>query len=217
MADDEKQHVEKAFNTLVIITEKSGNLRKHLNNVILVFISNLREIFSKIKTQLENKYKENKILSKDIMEVNEEMAKFRDSQPVREVTPYPDHKQQTSRSGARPVPPSEGRKRKLFSNLLQDGREKRYKTTLKAKDKSQTPEQIKLQLKKFINPTDIKVGIKTLKTLREGRILIETGTEEEIDSLSSAISTKCSEQLEIGKRNLRKPRLIIYNFQKKPQ
>jgi hypothetical protein len=41
---------------------------------------------------------------------------------------------------------------------------------------------------------DIKVGIKTFKTLRDGRILTETGSEEEINSLSSAISTKCGEQ-----------------------
>jgi hypothetical protein len=60
---------------------------------------------------------------------------------------------------------------------------------LKTKDNNQSPEQIKRQLKK-----DIKVGIKTFKTLRDGRILTETGSKEEINSLSSAISTKCGEQ-----------------------
>ena len=66
-------------------------------------------------------------------------------------------------------------------------------------------------MKKDINPTDIKVGIKTLKTLWDSRILMKTGSEEEINILSSAISTKCGEQLEIIKHKLRKPRLIIYN------
>jgi len=60
-------------------------------------------------------------------------------------------------------------------------------------------------------PTDIKVGIKTLKTLQDGRILIETCCEEEINSLSRAINTKCGEQPEIMKHKLRKPRLKIYN------
>jgi hypothetical protein len=83
--------------------------------------------------------------------------------------------------------------------------------TLKAKDNEKSPEQIKNQLKRKINPTDIKVGIKTFKTLRDGRILIETGSEEEINTLSSAISTKCVEHLEIIKHQLRKPRIIIYN------
>jgi len=45
-------------------------------------------------------------------------------------------------------------------------------------------------LKKDINPTDIEVGITTLKTLRDGRILIETCSEEEIKSLSLAINNK---------------------------
>jgi len=121
-----------------------------------------------------------------------------------------DQMQQNSRSGARQVPPSEGRRRKLFSEVMKGEEDRRYKITLKAKNGSQSPEQIKLQLKKDINPTDIKLGIKTLQPLRDGRILIETRSEEEINSLSSVIGTKCGEQLEIIKHRLRKPRLIIY-------
>ena len=83
--------------------------------------------------------------------------------------------------------------------------------TLTVKDKSQSPEQIKLQLKNDTNPTDIKVGINTFNTLRDGRILIETGSEEDINSLSSAINTKCGEQLENRINKLRESRLIIYN------
>ena len=94
--------------------------------------------------------------------------------------------------------------------MLKGGGDKRYKIRLKAKDNEKSPEQIKLQLKKEMNQTDIKVGIKTFKTLRDGRIIIERRSEEEINSLSSAISTKCGEQLEIIKHQLRKPRIIIY-------
>jgi len=211
MADDENQRVENAFNTLVSITEKSGNLRKDLKNDILESVRTLRKVFSKMKTQLETNSGENKKLSEKFMKVTEEMVRMRDSQPARQVAPSLDHMQQTSRSEARQVPPSDGRRRKLFAEVLKDETDKRYKITLKAKDNCKSPEQIKLQLKKDINPTDIKVGIKTLKTLRDGRIIIETGSEEEISSLSSAISTKCGEQLEIIKHKLRKPRLIIYN------
>jgi len=66
-------------------------------------------------------------------------------------------------------------------------------------------------LKKEINPTNIKVGIKTLKTIRDGRLATERSSEEEINSLISAISTKFGEKLEIIKTTLRKPNLIIYN------
>jgi hypothetical protein len=211
MADDENQHVENAFNTLVSITEKSGNLRKDLKKDILETVSTLRKVFSKMKTQLENKSVENKKLSEEVMKVTEVMERMKVSQPARQVAPSLDHMQQTSRSGARHVSRSEGRRRKNFLEVLKDEGDRRNKITLKATDNSQSPEQIKLQLKKDINPADIKVGIKTLKTLRDGRILIETGSEEEINSPSSAISNKCGEQLEIIKHKLRKPRLIMHN------
>ena len=211
MAVNENQRAENAFNRLVSITEKSRNLRKDLKNNILESVSTLRKVFSSMKTQLETKSGENKKLSEEFMKVTEEMVRMRDSQPATQVAPSLDHMQQTSRSEARQVPPSDGRIRKLFAEILTDGTDKRYKVTLKAKDLCKSPEQIKLQLKKDINPTDIKVGIKTLKTLRDGRIIIETGSEEEINTLSSAISTKCGEQLEVIKHKLRKPRLIIFN------
>jgi len=103
------------------------------------------------------------------------------------------------------VLPSEGGRRKLFSQVVKDEKDKRYTIKLKAKDSRQSSEQIKLQLMGVINPTDIK-------TLRDGRLVIETGNEKEINSLRSAISTKCGEELEIIKKKLRKPRLIICNF-----
>ena len=120
MADDENQRVENAFNTLVSITEKSGNLRKDLKNDILESVRTLRKVFSKMKTQLETNSGENKKLSEKFMKVTEEMVRMRDSQPARQVAPSLDHMQQTSRSEAQQVPPSDGRRRKLFSELLKD-------------------------------------------------------------------------------------------------
>jgi hypothetical protein len=72
-----------------------------------------------------------------------------------------------------------------------------------------TADQIKTQLKRYINPTDIKVGIKAIRTFR-GRI-IETGTEDEVNTLSTEIDNKLRERLEVTRHRLRKPRLIIYN------
>jgi len=80
-----------------------------------------------------------------------------------------DHRQHTYNCAPRQVLPSVVKRRKLFSVVLKDEGGKRYSITLKAKDNSQTAEQIKTQLKKDINTTDNKVGIKTLKTLRDGK------------------------------------------------
>jgi hypothetical protein len=109
------------------------------------------------------------------------------------------------------VLPSEGGRRNLYAEAVEN-EEKRYRITLKAKDDTLSPEQIKLQLKKNINPTDIKVGIKAVKILRNRGIIIEADSEEGINSLSSEINTKLGERLEIIKHKLRKPRLIIYNI-----
>ena len=122
-----------------------------------------------------------------------------------------DHKQQSPRGRVRQVLPSEGGRRKLFSEVVKNEDNKWYRITLRVKDDTISPERIKLQLKKNINPTDIKVSIKAVKTISDRGILIETGSEEEINSLSSEISTKFGDQLEIIKHKLRKLRLIIYN------
>jgi regulator of replication initiation timing len=211
MADEESQRVECVFKTLVNITEKSGNLRKDLRNDILESISTLRKVFSNLKTQLDITSDENKKLKVEVKKAQEAMVERRERPTARQVAPSLDNRRQTPSSHVRQLSPPAGRNRKLFTEVLKGGGDKRYKLTLKAKDNEKSPEQIKLQLKKEINPTDIKVGIKTFKTLQDGRIIIETGSEEEINPLSSAISTKCGEQLEIIKHQLRKPRIIIYN------
>jgi hypothetical protein len=82
---------------------------------------------------------------------------------------------------------------------------------MKVKEDTLTPEQIKLQLRENINPTDIKVGIKAIIPTKDKGILIETGSEEKINSLSLEINSKLGERLEIIKHKLRKPRIIIYN------
>jgi len=50
MADEEEQQVENAFDILVSITEKSGNLRKDLKQDILKSVCTLRKVFAKMKT-----------------------------------------------------------------------------------------------------------------------------------------------------------------------
>ena len=58
------------------------------------------------------------------------------------------------------------------------------------KEEALSLDQIKAQIKRNINPTDIKVGIKAIRTIREGRIIIETGSEEKMNKLSSEIDNK---------------------------
>ena len=95
----------------------------------------------------------------------------------------------------------------LGGNLRQDN----YKLTVTSKD-SLSPEEVKGILKTTINPTKIKVGTKAIKTLRNRRVHIETGSKEEIEILTRDISEKCGQNLKAQVHKLRNPRLVIYNI-----
>jgi hypothetical protein len=58
----------------------------------------------------------------------------------------------------------------------------------------------------------MKVGIRALKLLNDGRVLIEVGSIDETNILSSKIRDKCGEELKVDVRTLRKPRLIVRNI-----
>jgi hypothetical protein len=55
------------------------------------------------------------------------------------------------------------------------------------------------------------VGINSLKTLRNGRIQIETISKEEIEILTKNINEKFKGKLEAKLHTLRSPKLVIYN------
>jgi len=118
MADEEDQQVENAFDILVSITEKSGNLRKDPKQDILQSVSTLRKEFAKMKTELENKSTENNKLSEEVMKVIEEIERTKGSHPARQVAPSLDHRHHTYSSEGRQMLPSEDRRRKLFSEVL---------------------------------------------------------------------------------------------------
>jgi len=67
-------------------------------------------------------------------------------------------------------------------------------------------------LKSNINPTEIKVGIGSLKTLRDGRVQIETGSIQEAETLTNKIKDKLGDKMETNIQRPRKPRLKIHNI-----
>ena len=62
-----------------------------------------------------------------------------------------------------------------------------------------------------MNPTEIKVGINSLRQLRDGRLIIETSSEKEIEILGDKIREKC-EELDVNIQKLRNPRLVLFNI-----
>ena len=57
----------------------------------------------------------------------------------------------------------------------------------------------------------MKVGVNSFKSLKGGRVLIEIGTSEEPNLLSSSMRDKCGNDLEVTASKLRNPRMVIYN------
>jgi len=69
-------------------------------------------------------------------------------------------------------------------------------------------------MKTNVNPTAMKIGIKSFKSLKDGRVPIEAGTTAEITLLSTSIRDKCGEELEVTIPKLRKPRMNIHKFRR---
>jgi len=100
---------------------------------------------------------------------------------------------------------------KPFSEIVGAKYEERHKLTIKPKW-NQSTEEIQKLLKTKIKPIDMKIGIKTLKILRNGQVMMEADSKEELEILNSQIHYKYWSQLEINFQKLRNPRLIIYNL-----
>ena len=71
---------------------------------------------------------------------------------------------------------------------------------------------IKKLLKSKVNPTEIKVGITSLKSLRDGRVMIEASSRKEIVKLGDKIGGKCGGEVDVTIQKLRHPRLVLSNI-----
>jgi hypothetical protein len=78
---------------------------------------------------------------------------------------------------------------KIFSEVVKKpGKRQKIQNNRQTKERFSYPEHIKIQLKENINRTEIKVGIKDVKTIRDMGLLIETGSLEEVNTLSTEIT-----------------------------
>ena len=86
--------------------------------------------------------------------------------------------------------PSLAGARKLYSEVTSENIDKPYNFMVKSKS-DLSAETNTSTLKSQINPTEMKVGIKSLETLRDGRVVIEVGSADESNLLSANIHAKC--------------------------
>jgi hypothetical protein len=209
MADEDDQQFESALNLLLNITEVSGNLRKDLRKDIVDSVSILRSIFVNLKNSVGEHIAQ---ITQLESEVSTMKAKMRESEiaNVERALPSRGGLGRAQETGVGHQQPPVGGGKKLYSVVLNTGHEKRYKLTVRSKA-NQSSEMIKTALKTSVNPTEIGVGIKTFKSLKDGRVLIEAGSLNEINLLSTTINNKCGDDLEVTVPKLWKPRMVIHN------
>jgi hypothetical protein len=99
---------------------------------------------------------------------------------------------------------------KLYSEIVSRKNDKKFTLTLKTTD-NHTPAEIIRTLKEKVKPSELKVGISSLRTMRDGRVLIEASSKTDINILGDKIREKCSETMTVNMQTLRKPRMIIIN------
>jgi hypothetical protein len=178
---------ETSIQTLLEITEKSGNLRKDLRDDTMKSVSSLRGVYNTIMANLEEKKRKIEILEC----------------------------QMKNTSDTTPEATSLNEKKRLYSETVSGNNKKRaeqkaFKLTVKSKS-SHSIEHMKTLVKTKVNPVEMKIGITTFRDLRNGRLLIETQNKKEIDALSKTIIEVCGEELEASTPRRRNRRLIIYN------
>jgi hypothetical protein len=211
MADEANLELESAPSTLLSITERSGNLSKDLKRDIVDSASTLRNIFVNLKNSAGEQMAKISVLESEVKKAKAELQERRAVNLSASEPPSRGWFGITPTAGVKQVLPSPGGAKKLYSEVASESIEKRYKIVVKSKS-DQSPETIKSILKSQINPTVMKVGIKSLKLLRDGRVLIEVGSVNETNLLSAKTNAKCGEVLEYNVPKLRKPRLIIRNI-----
>jgi len=105
-----------------------------------------------------------------------------------------------------------GGRDKLYLEVVVDkATQKVYKVTVTSRD-NETAETIKEMMKSQINPAEIKMGIESIKTLRDGKVQIETGSIQEAEILENSITDKLGDKIETHMQRPRKPTLKIINI-----
>jgi hypothetical protein len=214
MVDDVNAGVERALASLVSITERSGNLRIDLRKYILEAVSSLRNYFVQLKSNLEAETAAHNKLAREAKDNKEEIRRLRvtESTRTRHAAPSLDQRLNGNGSTWQVLPPN-GKSCKLYSEVakMEGNADKRYKLTVKSRT-NQSAETVRNIIKTSINPTSMKVGICALRSLQDGRVLLETKSKEELELLHSNIKDNCSQQLEANIQKLRNPNIVIYNI-----
>jgi hypothetical protein len=164
-----------------------------------------------MKVMLDEETRQNKQMEKEINSEKTYLDACRRVNRKGKLETPSDRERELPRTVSRQLLPIHDHQQKLYSEVVVGCEERKFKLTLGSKD-NQTPDMIKRQIKKKVKPTEISVGITSLKTLRDGRVIIAASSKKETEALGEKIWEKCGEELEVNIQKLRDPRLVLLNI-----
>jgi hypothetical protein len=131
---------------------------------------------------VDERTRQNKQLENEFNTVKAELVSYRRATTAGHAETSSVREREPLRTIGRRVLPSHDRNRKLYSSVVAGCAEERYTLTVKSKD-NQPPDMIKKLLKSKVNHTEIKVCITSLKSRRDGRVMIEASSKNERETL----------------------------------
>jgi len=221
MAPIGEDAVEDALNVLINVTNKSGNLRNDLRKDILKAVSDLRKELAKLKCEVEDKNKLIVDLEKKAVETNNILNALQAGEGSNggedhDATSLGWKVNSMDSASAGDWNVAVRRTRKSYSDVVADRQgtvpfdKKRFKLFVKSKN-NQSVEYTRTLLKSKVDPTQLKVGISALKTLKNGQILVESDNKSDLEEVNKRISEACGGELEGYIPTLKNPRLIVFN------
>ena len=214
MADEAKCDIESALNLLLNVTKESGNLRNDLKKDILTSVSNIRKVLSIMNNEIDVQKQVISDLKLQVKKAEDRNMAGRGAfkHIMQAATSRSCHWSHAVAGSSRQweATPAGAMQNYNTAVSVNPSDERKYKLFLKSKLK-ESPEAMKVVLKSKISPTKLKVGISAMKGLRDGRLLIESKSKEEIELLEKEISEQCSQLFEVNSAKLWKPSVIIFN------
>jgi len=133
MADDVNQLVEDAMNTIVKLTNESGNL-KELRNSIHEKVSELRNLICTIKDNLHEKISENARIQNEVNEMKKSKEAQRNTQADGQLAISICNTQESRTTWDRTDTIPSERRKKQYAEVLSGKKGTSYKLTVRTKD-----------------------------------------------------------------------------------
>jgi len=194
MAEDTDQRIDSALKDIVNAMNQSKHVNNELKKTILESVSTIRNIFHALKKDIQGKSAETLELQTQVKEVKLQLQAYRHTRATAPVAPSIDRLKTPETYKRDAHHPSGGRKMNSYADIVAGRENKKFKLMIKSK-LIHTPDATKELIKSKINPTEMKVGISTFKALKDGRILIEACSKEEIGRIRDSITEKCGTEL----------------------